>query len=265
MMKLLLATLMLVAMAAPASAGQEFPSCDRLSKLWTERFYGLLKPDWAKRALRCDLLDAGRFSDLSRKEEIDITVARAAYMLDKTEWARTSPAFGRALVSYGGISGPPSSMLEWVAERTTGIIYSREVQGAYRSGENGRIYLGGGNFTSKAIASGLDGINLASQLVHEARHANEPHVKCPGETGDTSSCDTTITEEFYGGGAHGVAALWCAWIANYSTWPYAYRQAAQATALNVMGPKWAKINDHASADLWTCRYFKTPVWSKKCR
>ncbi len=247
-----------------ALAGQEMPSCSQLSSLWQNRFYGLLKPDWIKRPLRCDLIDTGRYSELLRKEEIDVTVARAAYILDKTEWARTQPAFKKPLVSYGGISGPPDSMLEWISQRTTGVSYSRELSGAYRDGSNGRIYLGGDNFNSKAVLNGLDGMHLASQLVHEARHKEEAHHACSG--GGGPNCDLTITEEFHGGGAHGVAALWCAWIANYSTWPASFRKVAQKSALWVMGPEGARINDRASADLWTCRYFATRVWEtkKKC-
>ena len=248
-------------------AGQEMPSCSQLSSLWQNRFYGLLKPDWAKRPLRCDLIDTGRYSELQRKEEIDVTVARAAYILDKTEWARTSPAFKKPFVSYGGISAPPDSMLEYVSARTTGVVYNRSLSGAMRDMNNGRIHLGGDNFNSKAVLDGLDGMHLAGQLVHEARHADELHHLCPGQAaGETPNCDLTITEEFYGGGSHGVAAIWLAWIANYSTWPASFRKAAQKSALWVMGPEGARINDRASADLWTCRYFATRVWEtkKKC-
>lgn len=260
----LLAACLIPAFPPALRAEQELPSCRALSALWVNRYYGKLRPDWAKRELRCDLLDAGNPNGLSRKEQIDLTVARAAYILDATEWTRRSPMFRKPLVSYGGISGPPDSMLDWVAARTTGLIYSREVSGAFRHGGNGHIYLGGDNFTTEAVNSGLDGIALAPQLVHEARHADEPHVLCTRQkTGDDPACDTTITEEFYGGGAHGVAALWCAWIANYSRWPSAYRMKVQGVALWVMGPEGGRINDQAAADLWSCRYFNTRLWDRK--
>lgn len=274
-----------LALAAVARAATPFPiSCRELSERWTGArsspyaptgYYDALRPDWAKRELRCDLLDSGRAAELQQKEIVDVTVARAAYVLDTNRWARSASPFRTSLVSDGWPSGPPESMFNWVRINTTGLVYGGVDSGAKRSFDDGHIYLAKDNFTQRALTEGYDGIALALQLAHEAEHAKGGHVLCSWQkSGDDPACDSDVVEQFThidsrapDGSAHGFAAMYAVWIAQYSDWPPAYRRLARDVSLWVMGCCGSteffkagnqcghRINNVKNADAFTCRYF----------
>lgn len=279
----LLAAVLLV--PALAAADTPFPiPCRELSALWTgargttyapRGYHEALRADWAKRELRCDLLDAGNLEPLLQKELVDITVARAAYILDANRWARSSSVFRRAIAPDDWTSGPPESMFNWVRLNSSKLVYSSNGSGAARNPATGIIYLGKDNFSVASLRKGTDGIGLALQLAHEAQHGKGGHVLCPWQqAGDDPACDSSVMEQFTHipsrgaeGGSHGFSSLYATWIAQYSDWPPAYRRLAKDVALWVMGCASSaeffakgnlcgnRINDAKAADAFTCRYF----------
>jgi hypothetical protein len=261
--------LLVLLLAAPGRAEQHLPPCEDLSRLWQDRFYGRLNPDWARHPLRCGVA----IQNLTQKESRDLAFAAAAYFLDKTIW--TGSPYSFPVVAWGGIGAPPDSMLDWVAQRTTGVSADLQtvdekgnpIDSAYRDKATGRIHLTPRNFDFVRYKGKSDfdalharGATLAGQLVHEARHQGYDHVACAD---GTYNCDPTVSEEFYGGGSHGVASLWSAWIARASAWP----EAAKAAVREQM--EWVlryRINDHDAADAFSCRYLGKRLLDvrKKC-
>src|SRR4051812_13528983 len=203
---------------------QQLPPCAKLSDLWLGRYKSLLKPSWQVVPLACGKNE----SQLSAEELRDLVTARAAYVLDRTEFtSRSFPA--DPIVPGGGIEAPPDSMLEWVGDRITQLYYDPQPVGAATDQEHRIIHLGSDQFPLQS------GLGLAGQLIHEARHAGFPmygHVRC-GYIGGYDR-DSTITEEFHGGGSHGIAALWSSWVAMRSTWNAKDREELKGVVVWVM-------------------------------
>ena len=163
------------AAAGGSSGEQRLPGCAALNRLWLGRFRAQLKPDWAAAPLAC----AKAQNVLSIEEIRDFDTARAAYVLDSTQWTDTSYA-SQPLVAGGGASAPPN-MLEWVGSRIRALRYDTQAPYAYAEGGDGSIHLTPGDFKMET------GIGLAAQFIHESRHLGFPaygHVVC--KVGDTS-------------------------------------------------------------------------------
>lgn len=248
----------LLLLAAPAAAEQRLPGCAELDRLWRSSYRAILKPTWPAAPLAC----AKPENALTAEEIRDIATARAAYVLGSTEWTRGGALlFREPLVAGGGLASPPD-MLRWVGRRMKGLEYDVHAANAYADQGAGVLHLTKADFKLEL------GVNLAAQLIHEARHLGVPaygHVACtvPGQ-GPGTNCDPTIAEDFDGGGSHAIAALWLAWIANRSEWPASAKRPAEATV------KWVlknRINDTYAADQWACRYLGVYVWNTKatCR
>lgn len=254
-MKLRLAAV-LVLLAGPAAAEQRLPDCAALSRLWLSSYRAILKPRWPARELACVKAD----NQMTAEEVRDIDTARAAYVLSATQWTRGGELmFGAPLVAGGGLA-PPPDMLRWVGARLDGIEYDLNAGSAYADTGARVLHLTKGDFKLEL------GVDLAGQLIHEARHVGIPaygHVPCavPGQSADPN-CDPTIAEDFDGGGSHAIAALWLAWIANRSNWPSEAKSSAEKTVRWVLKNR---INDTYAADQWACRYLGVHVWNTKAK
>lgn len=247
---------LLLLAAAPAAAEQALPDCATLSKLWLSSYRAILKPTWPAAELACSKAE----NALSAEEIRDIDTARAAYFLSATQWTRGGALlFKTPLVAGGGIT-PPPNMLRWVGRRLNGLEYDTAAKYAYAEQDKRILHLTAADFKLEP------GVGLAAQLIHESRHVGIPaygHVACtvPGQ-GSDPNCDPTIAEDFVGGGSHAIAAIWCAWISNRSTWPIAVRKIAERTVKDVLT---TRINDTYAADAFACRYIGAYVWNTKAK
>lgn len=257
-MRLILLAAALAAADPAAGADQALPACAELNRLWRGEYRRLLKPQWPAADLACAKGEAG----LSYEEMRDLDTARAAYVLSETRWTSTALP-GAPLVQGGGIE-PPPNMLHWIAARSRGL-YDDSAGSAYADQGDNTLHLARADFTVEL------GVNLAGQLIHEARHlagGGFPaygHVPCMvGGQNGAPNCDPTIAEDFGGGGSHAVAVLWLSWIANRSRWPAAARKTAEKTVDWVMKNR---VNDAWAADQFMCRYMGYYVHAtrQKCR
>lgn len=207
------------------SQEQRLPECYRLSHLWINQFYSKLNPYIAENkklpltTLACDKPQ----SSWTFNEKMSYQLAKAAYVLDKTIFNRSSLP-STPLVSYGRIQSPPDSMLDWVAKRMKKLVIHESVGVPHASAETKTVYLTIDDLGFNNLATDI-GLGLSGQLVHESRHIGYPsygHVQCERSSG--YNCDPAISEEFDGGGSHGVAVLWMAWLAKKSKCPKAERE-----------------------------------------
>lgn len=285
-----LALAALLALLPSGASAQETPfpiPCAELNQLWLgtrgttyapRGYQRALRTDWGRQALRCDLIDGRNFDALSPSEMADITMARAAYVLDTNKWARSSRPFDTPIVGDGIVSGPPESMFNWIKININGVVYGGRASGAEFRYSDRKIYLAPDNFSKDAIRRGTDGVSMALQLSHEAQHSQGNHIQCWNEQpSDGLNCDQSVMEQFPrigsrpDGGSHGMGVWYATWIANYSDWPSSYRVLAQNVALMVLGcsPKYGcmnRINDRVAAERFSCRYFSVKLDGKSaCR
>jgi len=232
-MKRALLFILLVASAHGYAEDQTLPACDVLSELWVTKYYDKLYPNWEKEPLEC----AKPESELTSWEKVSIITARAAYVLDQTIFDRTNlPA--EPILYYGEIKAPPASMLDWIYDRSDGIVYDLKTKNTHAE----RKRNGTGYVHLRPEDYHLDqpmemGIGLAGQLIHESRHlglTKYDHVKCKLPDTEGKNCDSTINEDFETGGSHAIAALWLSWIVTRSNWPQVEKNKAEETVRWVM-------------------------------
>lgn len=234
------------------SNDQKMPGCEWLSRRWYFSYFNKLNPNIPLKKIPCER-DQRSWSE---NDKIAFRLARAAYVLDETIFNRTSLP-STPLVSYGSISSPPASMLDWVAQRSKSINIDKAASYAYADVANKQVHLTVADINTNDLND--FGIGLAGQLIHEARHIGTPsygHRLCKGTT-DAYNCDPTITEEFQGGGSHAIAALWLAWVAKKSKWPKAEKDKAEGVVTWVLKNR---INDSFTVrNNFSLRYLGKPL------
>ncbi len=193
--------------------GQRLPNCKVLSDLWEKTYYGKLRPNWAPGPLACGY----DVSELTDQERVAMLTARAAYVLDRTEffYQKLDPT---PIIPGQKVTRPPASMLDWVARRLKGLVYVADPGTPYADQVRGLIHISRADYDFEGPLN--LGVGLAGQIIHETRHIGIPvygHVKCATSAGH--NCDPTVTEDFESGGSHAVAALWLSWIGMHSSWP----------------------------------------------